>query len=79
MQVLALIDTPKTRFYESGDSTFAAIAKSVSTLTTEVGWACYKLEANGDVNWANKDGVPTKEFVFTGVEADVIALSYGES
>jgi hypothetical protein len=78
MQVLALIDTPKSRTYTSGTDTFVAIAKSISTLTTEVGWACYRLDTNGNVDWAKKDGVATKEFVFTGVEADVIALTYTE-
>lgn len=78
MQVLALIDTPKSRVYTSGTDTFVAIAESISTLTTEVGWACYRLDTDGNVDWAKNNSVATKEFVFTGVEADVIALTYTE-
>lgn len=78
MQVLALIDTPKSRTYEVGTDTFVAIARRVSSLTTETEWACYRMTEEGHIDWAKKNGVPTKEFVFTGVEADVIALTYVE-
>jgi len=78
LQVLALIDTPKMRVYISGTNTFVAIAKTVSTLTTEALWACYRLDASGNVDWAKKNNVPTNDFVFLGTEVAVVALTYTE-
>lgn len=78
LQVLAIIDTPKTRVYTSGTNTFVAIAKTVSTLTTEALWACYRLDTNGNVDWAKKNNVPTNDFVFLGTEVAVLALPYTE-
>lgn len=78
LQVQALIDTPKMRIYKSGTNTFVAIAKTVSTLTTEELWACYRIDDNGNVDWAKKNGVPTNDFVFSGTEVAVLALTYTE-
>lgn len=78
LQVQALIDTPKMRVYTSGTDTFVAIAKTVSTLTTEELWACYRIDVDGNVDWAKKNSVPTNDFVFLGTEVAVLALTYTE-
>lgn len=51
----------------------SAIAKSVSTKTTDVGWMIYRTNLDtGDVDYAKKNGVPSDDYVFTAIDEDDI-------
>lgn len=70
LQTLTNIDNPKQRSVITPDYTYTAIAKTVGTHTTEVGWAVYRSYASttsSGIDWAQVNGVPTAEFVFTAI------------
>ena len=71
LQTTTDIRLPKTRVSLSiSGYQIIAIARTVRILTTEVGWAIYRINlTTGEVDWAkDTDGFPTDDYVFTAVD-----------
>lgn len=75
---VADINVPKSRSNASANPSYiyTAIAKDVAVKTTDdTGWAVYRTElATGNVDWAKKNGVPTKEYVFSGTDYHLLSF-----